>query len=167
MGSVSKLFGQLSARSHESESSNILRTASANKTGLSRALDATLRANHNMRIFGLGTAASLASRERYGRFSASMHAVYATMERSLDASTSPPVKSLWGQHGDALRRANALKADLDEVGVFPHVSGCGHMDDGLYFDSFSECPSEATATYLEAIHAAAEDDDATGGGRLL
>jgi hypothetical protein len=144
-----------------------MRTASANKRGMSALLDKTLRESHNMRVFGLGTAASMASRDRYGRFTASMHAVDATLERSLDQSGSPAVQSLWRRHGDDLRRADNLKSDLDEVGVFPHVAGSGSMDDGLYFDSFATPMSEATATYLEAIHAAAVDDDTTGGARLL
>ena len=167
MGSLTKLLGRLTARSLESESSNILRTASANKHGLSKAFDATLRESHNMRVFGLGTAASLSSRDRYGRFTANMHAVYATMERSLDESVSPPVNLLWRKYGDSLRRTDALKADLDEVGVFPCVAGSGSMDDGLYFDAGTQPLTEATAAYLEAIHDAAIDDNETGGARLL
>jgi heme oxygenase len=120
-----------------------------------------------MRVFGLGTAAALASRERYGRFTCSMHAVYLTMERSLDECQSPAVRQLWKEHGDSLRRAEALKADLDEVGQFPCVPGNGHQDDGLYFDNGIGDMSEATESYLQAIHDAALDDDANGGGRLI
>lgn len=47
-----------------------------------------------MTTFGLGTAASLASRERYTRFTTSLHGVYSAMESSLDASASPPVRLL-------------------------------------------------------------------------
>ena len=167
MGSLTKILGRMTARSLESESANILRMGSANKHGLSAMLDTTLRESHDMRIFGLGTAASLASRERYGRFTCSMHAVYLTMERSLDECRSPAVRHLWDEHGDSLRRAGALKADLDEVGQFPCVPGNGHQDDGLYFDAGIGDMSEATERYLEAIHEAALDDDANGGARLI
>ena len=167
MGSVARWLGRLSARSLENESSNILRTASSNKRGLSATLDATLRESHNMRVFGLGTVAALASRERYGRFTSSMHAVYLTMERSLDECRSPAVQHLWKPHAFSLRRADALKGDLDEIGEFPCVPGSGGMDDGLYFDSGVGEMSDATQHYLEVIHAAACDDEATGGARLL
>ena len=40
----------------------------ANKEGLSLLLDGTLKAGHDMKTFGLGTAASLSSVERYARF---------------------------------------------------------------------------------------------------
>ena len=66
MGTLTKRLGQLAARSLESESSNILKNARANKVpgSLALALDQTLRKGHDMRTFGLGTAASMASRAR-------------------------------------------------------------------------------------------------------
>jgi hypothetical protein len=90
MGSFGRRLGQLAARSLESESTRILKAGSANKRGLSKLLDATLREGHDMQTFGLGTAAALASRERYGRFTSSVHAVYDRMEASLDRSSSIP-----------------------------------------------------------------------------
>merc|ERR1719324_353309 len=101
MGTFAKRLGQIhgvfqrqqGAMLLESESRNIMRTAAANKIpgSLALALDGTLRKGHDMKTFGLGTAASMASRERYARFTASMHAVYATMEEELDrvSTTSP------------------------------------------------------------------------------
>ena len=62
VGDFAKRLGQVAARSLESESSNILKKASANKRGLSLKLDGTLRKSHDMKVFGLGTLASLASR---------------------------------------------------------------------------------------------------------
>ena len=87
-------------------SGSILRDSKANKVGLSYALDGTMRRGaHDMKTFGLGTAASLATVERYARFTAAMHHVYGTMERSFDASSSPVVVPLWQRFGDSLRRA--------------------------------------------------------------
>lgn len=150
MGTFARRMGQLAARSFESESASILKSGAANKHGLSRLLDATLREGHDMKTFGLGTAASLASRERYARFTLSMHAVYSGMEEALDTSTSPPVRLVWDRFGDYLRRSPSLALDLMEVGAAVQTP----------------C-STATKVYLDAIRSAAADDDATGGGRLL
>jgi len=138
----------------ESESKKIMKASSANKRGLALRLDQTLKSGHDMRVFGLGTAASMVSRERYGRFTSSMHAAYQAMEDALDRSSSPAVMSVWCEFGDDLRRKASLEADLEEVGVTPLVSGAVH-------------PSRATNNYVQAIYAAAEDDNATGGARLL
>lgn len=148
MGDFAKRLGQLAARSLESESSRILKSAKPNKRGLSLALDKTLRNGHDMKVFGLGTAASLASRERYARFTGAMHVIYSTMEARLDASSSPPNRLVWDRHGDHLRRASALAADLSEVGGKTHSS-------------------PATRAYVAAIEAAAKADEEGGGGRLL
>merc|ERR1740117_2014002 len=37
-----------------------------------------------MKVFGMGTLASMASRERYLRFTHAMYGVYSTMEEELD-----------------------------------------------------------------------------------
>jgi hypothetical protein len=99
MGEFAKRLGQLAARSFQSESARILTSARLNKHGLSLALDKTLRDGHDMRVFGLGTAASLADRERYARFTASMHAVYSAMEHRLDHSVSPANRLVWDPLG--------------------------------------------------------------------
>ena len=157
MGTLAKRIGQLAARSVESESSNIIKTISANKSGLSKALDTTLRTSHDMKVFGLGTAASMASLPRYARFTASMHAVYGAMETSMDQSQSPAVAHTWGKFSGDLRRAGALQADLNEATAL-----MGHTP----ADSVIS-PSEATSAYVAAIEAAARSDDETGGARLL
>jgi len=150
MGTLAKRLGQVARRSLESESSNIIKTVSANKTGLSKALDSTLRTSHDMRVFGLGTAASMASRSRYARFTTSMHAVYSSMETGLDSSASgSPTNLVWSRFGKPLRRAEMLKADLEEVGAWPPKS-----------------ESPATERYVAALQAAAESD-AGGSARLL
>ena len=151
MGTFAKRLGQLAARSLESESSQILRSGAANKRGLSLALDGTLRKSHDMKVFGLGTLASLSSRERYSRFTASMHAVYSAMEGRLDASKSAPTQRLWSRFGPQLRRAEALAADLDEaIGAESAVA-----------------VTPATASYVAPIVSAADDDDANDGARLV
>lgn len=141
----------------ESESRNIMRTAAANKVpgSLALALDGTLKQGHDMKTFGLGTAASMANRERYARFTASMFKVYTAMEEELDktnALVAPAVHYVWSQHGATLRRAQALKHDLDDVSK--ELASGGK-------------PSPATDKYVEGIRRAGEDDRLTGGARLL
>jgi len=146
MGTFAKKLGQLSARSLETESRNILRTVAANKVpgSLSQALDTTLKKGHDMRVFGLGTAASMANRARYARFTASMHAVYSAMEQELDAAAAGnmcvPVKTVWERHGPILRRANSLELDLADVAGEADVHAAAN--------------SPATIRYVDGIHAA-------------
>ena len=154
MGTLAKRLQQIAARSFESESSNIIKNVAANKHGLSKLLDSTLRTSHDMRVFGLGTAASMSSRERYLRFTASMHAIYSTMERHLDASPSNANAAVWKPFGNSLRRASLLYGDLDEaIALLPVDTPPAN--------------TPATAAYVAAIDAAAEADAANGGGRLL
>ena len=80
MGSFAKALSQLgnvasarlAAPAVASSSRGILQTSRANKTGLSLLLDQTLKSGHDMKTFGLGTAASLSSVERYARFTSAM-----------------------------------------------------------------------------------------------
>lgn len=104
-----------------------------------------------MKTFGLGTAASLSSVERYARFTAAMRRVYGTMEEALDANTSPVVKPIWSRFGDSLRREPALALDLADV-----------AREG---DEYPITP--ATLAYCDAIKHAAANDEADGGGRLI
>lgn len=165
MGTLVKRLGQLQGIFQrqqgmmlvESESRNIMRTAAANKVpgSLALALDGTLKEGHDMKTFGLGTAASMANRERYARFTASMFKVYTAMEEELDASNAlatPAVHYVWSQHGATLRRAQALKQDLDDISK--ELTSGGRL-------------SSATDKYVEGIRRAGEDDRSTGGGRLL
>merc|ERR1712087_11217 len=133
-------------------SRGILQMSKSNKTGLSFRLDSTLCAGHDMQTFGLGTAASLASVERYARFTSSMLHVYGAMECALDASTSPAVNSVWKLYADSLRREAALRADLADVA---ETLSSVHR------------ASEATRAYVAAIQIAAAADEADKGGRLI
>ena len=102
-----------------------------------------------VRINGLGTAAPMANRERYARFTASMHAVYSAMEQNLDDSPSPSNAAVWRPFGSDLRRAPSLQADLDEACALTNLA--------------PPTLSPATREYVAAIEAAAradaDDDD--------
>ena len=159
MGSLAKVVSQFgniaSARlaapgATAGSSRGILKGSRANKQGLSLLLDGTLKAGHDMKTFGLGTAASLANVGRYARFTASMHHVYGTMEKSFDAATSPVTVPVWQRFGESLRREPSLALDLADV------------------SSASAHPmTPATEAYCAAIEAAAARDEADGGGRLI
>jgi heme oxygenase len=165
MGTLAKHLGKLQnvlwmqqgAMRLESESRNIIRTMAANKVpdSLSFRLDQTLKEGHDMKVFGLGTAASMASRPRYARFTASMHRVYSAMEAELDKASptlNPATYRVWTQHGEILRRASALEADLADVQ--------GELGGG-------ELLSPATDRYVEGIRLAGKQDRWSGGARLL
>ena len=146
--------GFFEPRFFETDAAGIMKQGSANKRGLSAALDGTMKDGHDMKTFGLGTAASLADRARYARFTSALHAVYGAMEESLDGSSSPAVQKVWGPLGNALRRRALLAADLAEVGALPSTAAAVPQ-------------SAATRAYVEAIKSAAASDNKTGGGRLL
>ena len=165
MGSFVKALGtlgnvaaaRLAAPAAADTSRGILKYSAANKTGLSLLLDGTLKQGHDMKTFGLGTAASLANISRYARFTAAMRHVYGAMEETLDASTSPAIVPLWRAHGDALRRAPALTLDLADVAL--------PLEDQKLDDLYP--PTAATRRYVDAIATAGAKDNADGGGRLI
>ena len=65
---------------------SILKTSSANKTGLSYQLDGTMRSGaHDMKTFGAGTLRSLSSLEALNVFFHGHLQFYGAMERHLDA----------------------------------------------------------------------------------
>jgi heme oxygenase len=166
MGEFAKRLGQLmAAKSLESESSHILKTAVANKVSLSKALDGTLKKSHDMKVFGLGTLATMASRQRYARFTGSMYAVYRTMEEELDAAAavSQPVATVWEPYGSVLRRSERLEQDwLDVQQKTISISISPKQDltnEALW--------SPATAAYVHSIREAGTYDREHSGGRLL
>jgi len=176
MGSVAKRLGQLAALSLESESSKILRTIQPNKipNSLSQRLDTTLKDSHDMKVFGMGTLASMASRERYLRFTHAMYGVYSTMEEELDrcsvvlptpppnnnnnnndnASTNTAIAHFWNRHSEILRRADKLKSDILDISPQETLS-------------LSSEYSTATEEYRNALRDAGTKDREDGGGRLL
>jgi len=177
MGTLSKKLGQLAALSLESESSQILRTMKPNKiqNSLSQRLDTTLKDSHDMKAFGMGTLASMATKERYVRFTTSLYGVYSTMENELDKccghSSNPnpagaeqnsikyhnsPVAFFWKRHSEILRRAGLLRGD---------ISALTELGSGYDHDESSH--SQATLQYINAIKEAGAQDRADGSGRLL
>ena len=153
MGSLSKTLGQLTAKSLESESSQIIRTIASNKVpnSLSQRLDTTLKDSHDMKVFGLGTLSSMSSVDRYTRFTHSLYGVYSTLEEELEksSSSSPAIESFWKNHESILKRSEKLRLDLEDVGC----------DFGEY--------TPATMDYISTIRSAGEKDREDNGGRLL
>jgi heme oxygenase len=134
----------------KSESAATLAESSANKRGLSLALDGTLREGaHDMRVFGLGFLRSVASTQDYAHFTTGMYHYYHAMEACLD--TNPhKAGQLWRQFPE-LRRADKLRLDLKEIGIVSN-----HDD--------VPSASPATAAYIADIRRAAEEEE---GVRLL
>ena len=130
-----------------SESSQTFQASSANKRGLSLALDSTLKeGSHNMAVFGLGFLRSVASREAYTHYATCHFAFYNALEWSLDQDKGP-AGQVWAQFPE-LRRAEKLWLDLEEAGV-----------------TNAPLPiSDATKAYCDSIARAANEDD---GARLL
>ena len=157
MGSLAKRLGQLARASWETESSNILKTTQANKRvgSLAHGLDGTLKDAHDMKVFGLGTMASMANPQRYHRFSLSMYAIYQTMEQELDQTTEiyPKLFRIWQKHGSILKRRVALEHDLR------HVLPDEESLESRLAQHLRESP--ATKQYVEAIQAAGKVDRET------
>ena len=171
MGSLAKRIGQLSAKSMESESSQILRTIQSNKVpnSLSQKLDKTLKDSHDMKVFGLGTLSSLSNIDRFTRFTYSMYGVYSTMEHELDLtadtnSTSSAVKHFWMNHEKILRRSDKLKQDLIQSLAHSNNNNNNNMTINDIMDMEY---SPSTKKYIEAIQDAGEHDRKYNTGRLL
>jgi len=171
MGSLVKQLGQWSrTKLPQSESARIFQKLKANKIegSLSLTLDKTLREGHDLKTFGLGTMAVMASRPRYHQFLVNMKAVYAAMEEELDAASIPAIKTdtirtVWSKHHEPiLRRRERLALDLEELENL-------NKDDTTVVSTDSPVVrvSPMTLKYLQAIRHAGEVDRETGGGLLL
>lgn len=157
MGSLAKRFGQISRRLWVSESASIHVASKANKSpgSLSLALDQTLKTSHDMRAFGLGTLASMASVERYQSFTLSLFHVYSALEDELDKTRTPALE-LWMKHRDILRRSEALYLDLKDVTPADKLA------------DLVKSPSHGpTLDYVNDIREAGERDRAQQGGSLI
>mmetsp|Transcript_44907 Transcript_44907/g.50717 ORF Transcript_44907/g.50717 Transcript_44907/m.50717 type:complete len:307 (+) Transcript_44907:169-1089(+) len=190
MGSLSKRLGQLTALSLESESSNIIRTMKPNKirNSLSQRLDTTLKESHDMQVFGLGTLASMANKDRYLRFTKSLYGVYSTMEDEMDKCCLPssgnndPVvrtannsnvgstieKRSGKDHDDSpvkyfwKRHSEILRrAELLQGDIFAISED--YLDDNDQESSYSR----ATIEYMNTIKEAGRQDRRDRSGRLL
>ena len=106
--------------------------------------------HHDMRAFGRGTLAALASRGAYAKFTAAHFHFYSELERRLDdAARGPnptPTGSVWRRFSEDLRRAPALERDL-----------------ALLLDTTpGDHPvSPATAAYMRTIATAAEREESS------
>ena len=119
---------------------SIFRNSAANKSGLSFALDGTMRSGaHDMKVFGSGALAALSSRQRAAAFFHGHYHVYNAMERHLDAcDAASPTGALWQRVGGSLRRGAALEQDVLALGARPQ-----------------EPPSPATERYVRRLATAA------------
>ena len=131
----------------------IFKTSVANKTGLSHALDGVMRSGeHDMRVFGTGTLAALASKSAYAKFAAAHYHFYAELERALDdaAAAGTPSGRLWSKFADELRRAPSLENDL------VHLLGTSPS---------AHPPTPAVANYVRRIAEAADKEIEGGAGQ--
>lgn len=176
MGSLAKVLGRwrsvLSKKPlFESESASLFKKVKANKIpgSLSLALDCTLREGHDMKVFGLGTLASMQSRACYRQFLTNLHAVYSTMEEELDATSIPAIKtdiirSVWKNHEHILRRTKRLETDLQKLeGLLAMTTEAN----GDVTKQFVPRVSRSTLKYLQRIRYAGEMDRENGSGLLL
>ena len=95
---------------------------------------------HDMKVFGAGALAALASRGHVLAFFQGHRHVYNAMERHLDACAErpSPTGDLWRRVGGSLRRGAALESDVAALG-----------------GSLQEPPSPATERYLRQLQTAA------------
>ena len=77
-------------RRFSSSASQIFKSSIANKTGLSKKLDATLKSHHDMKVFGIGFMNSIAGKSNHVAFLASHGYFYEALETSLDSVSSDP-----------------------------------------------------------------------------
>jgi heme oxygenase len=99
-----------------SSGGSIFKQSSANKSGLSFALDSTMRSGaHDMGVFGTGTLCALTSKRELLTFLRAHHAFYAAMEQHLDAAQTRS-GDVWRLFANDLRRAPALQKDILSLG---------------------------------------------------
>lgn len=122
--------------------SSIFKSSRANKTGLSLALDATLKSSHDMTVFGLG-AISEFTLPKYKHFALQRFHFYSAMEQRFDASQpTESIHKLWQPLSKDLRQSPCLVEDLKEIGVH---------------DPHTLAPTPCTAAYVASIEQASGD----------
>ena len=133
----------------QSSSTQTLVQSTANKEGLSRMLDQTLKEGaHDMVTFGLGFFKSVASKEEYIHFTSQAFHFYREMENHLDENAGRVGENLWSQFPH-LRRAAKLRSDLMFIS-----NGTDNI----------RPPSPATTSYCNDIAKAARHEN---GERML
>jgi heme oxygenase len=162
---------------------------------LSLSLDGTLKQGHDMRVFGMGTAATMGTRARYERFTRSMHAVRPARRAGLHARPGTPYPGVlrlaclrvWGV-GGGTQVYSAMENELDRTtpAAAPHVHRlwerhstvlrraealAADLADVSSVDAGGNTMalplSPATQLYVEGINKAGRDDRERGGARLL
>ena len=122
--------------------SSIFKSSRANKTGLSLALDATLKSSHDMTVFGLG-AISEFTLCKYKHFALQRYHFYTAMEQRFDVSKpGESIYKVWQPLAKELRQSPCLKQDLKVVGIH---------------DPQTLAPSPCTAAYVTCIEQASSD----------
>jgi heme oxygenase len=135
-------------------------------------LDSTLKDGHNMKVFGLGTIASMSSLNRYEQIVTNLLAIYTAMEHELDITTTTtvtresdhPVGILWQRHEHILRRSKKLQDDLHEIKELKQVNNS--KSNSMREKSNVSC-SECTNKYVTAIRNAVQNDRDNGTRRLI
>lgn len=132
----------------------IFKDSKANKTGLSHALDGTMRSGaHDLRTFGTGTLRALATRRALLEFLEGHRVFYSEMEQCLD-SANGPTSMVWKKFQMLLRRTEALDHDVNVLKNLVGESGN------------NKAPSPAAAAYAARLREASQLE-ATGGTPLL
>jgi heme oxygenase len=122
-------------------SGTIFRKSIANKSGLSAALDTTLKNSHDMRVFGLGAVAEFTT-DKYKHFAIQRYHFYSAMERRFDDAKHGGISKVWPKFAGALRQTPCLISDLKEIKVD---------------DPESIPPTLATIAYCERIERCSND----------
>jgi heme oxygenase len=161
----------------------IFRSSMANKKGLSSLLDSTLRRSHNMKVFGVGAVAELASRESYRHFASQRFHFYNAMETQFDkavllqeasaasasASAAPSAPSGTPASSTSHAHASSPKPTYAYRGialVWPHFSADLRQRPALLEDlahvgvqSLADMPppTPATAAYIASIQQASSE----------
>ena len=118
--------------------------------GLSKMLEMIFTDSRVAPALSMGLASSMANRDQFSAVTGKLFHVYSKLEKSLDESESPAVRTVWDNHGDQLRRADRLAADLKDLGAWPPAE-----------------PTFETHCYLLCLREDAETDKQTGSARLV
>ncbi|CAM9704406.1 unnamed protein product [Heterosigma akashiwo] len=125
-----------------STSGKIFQSSRANKVGLSKLLDTTLKTSHDMKIFGIGALAEFSSTGMYKHFLVQRFHFYEAMESRFDGSSAGGMAHIWPKFSADLRQSPCLIKDLQAVGVE---------------NPAAVLPAAATRDYVNAISSACEN----------
>jgi heme oxygenase len=142
----SVLFSRFSPAVRQSSTGSIFRDSVANKSGLSFALDGTMRSGaHDLRTFGAGTLRALCSQSALLRFLEGHRVFYSALENELDNAFGPTA-AVWSRFAAELRRTPALQHDCE---VLRGLVGAAELP-----------PTPAAAAYAARLRVAGAEDSA-------